>query len=127
MAVASDVRQGMPKLIGVSEVMDSNGAINAAARERIRSSDDQYLQTSPGQRFFVQFNVGSPSPGMSRTFLLSSQGYYIEWIRGSWIQKASAANPFIPDDDALLSALHKWGSVRDSFEKEFMNARVPVH
>ena len=89
--------------------------------------DDRYLQTNPGQRFFVDFNVGPAQAGQSRTFLLSSQGYYTEWIRGAWIQTASAKEPFSPTDDALPAALHRWAATREAFEQRFMEDRVPVH
>ena len=120
-------REAEPRVIDAFEVTGARGRVETAAHERIRASDDQYLQTTPGQRFFVHFNAGNALRRGLRTFLLSSQGYYIEWIRGSWIRNASTARPFVPDDDALLAALRKWGSIRESFEREFMSARVPVN
>ena len=63
----------------------------------------------------------------SRTFLLSSQGYYTEWIRGAWIQTASAKQPFTPTDQAILGALRQWGATRESFEARFVKNRVPVN
>jgi len=88
--------------------------------------DDRYLQTNPGDRFFVDFNVGQAEAGQSRTFLLSSQGYYTEWIRGAWIQTASAKEPFNPTDEALPAALRRWADTRESFEERFVKDRVPV-
>jgi hypothetical protein len=125
--IASSVREAMPRAIGIAEVKDADERINNEAAESLRAPDERYLQTTPGQRFFVSFNTGPAPAGLSRTFLLSSQGYYIEWIRGSWIQKASASRPFVPNDDAMLEALRQWSAERTSFEQEFMSARVPVH
>jgi hypothetical protein len=124
---AAVARETTPRLIDVMDVTDAGRNVERAARERIRASDDQYFQTLPGQRFLVDFNVGSVSAGVSRTFLISSQGYYIEWIRGAWIRSAASNKPFVPDDEALLAAIHKWRSIRESFEREFMSARVPVN
>jgi hypothetical protein len=74
----------------------------------------------------VDFDAGTGA-GKSRTFLLSSQGYYTEWIRGSWIQTANAVKPFEPTDEAVLVALRKWAANRDAFEQKFRTARVPVN
>jgi hypothetical protein len=57
---------------------------------------------------------------------LSSQGYYTEWIRGSWIQNATVTEPFMPSSDSILMAMRKWAATRESFEQKFLSARVPV-
>ena len=78
------------------------GAPEPDALAHMRESDEAYLQTNPGQHFVVQFNAGPAPGGRSRTFLLSSQGYYTEWISGSWIKNATATEPFTPSDDSTL-------------------------
>jgi hypothetical protein len=125
--VASAERDATPRLIQISEVTGSDGRPENAARDSMSAPDDRYLQTSPGQRFFVDFNVGHPPAGESRTFLLSSQGYYTEWIRGAWIQAASTKEQFKPTDDELPAALRRWAATRESFEERFVKDRVPVH
>jgi hypothetical protein len=91
----------------------------------MQASDEKYLQTNPGDRFVARFEAGHPASDR-RTFLLSSQGYYTEWIRGSWLQNATLTEPFMPSDDAVLTAMRQWGATRDSFEQRFLKARVPV-
>lgn len=125
--VASAEREATPRVIQISEVTGSDGRPENTARDSMSASDDRYLQTNPGQRFFVDFNVGQAPAGQSRTFLLSSQGYYTEWIRGAWIQTASSQEPFNPTDQALLAALRRWADTRESFEARFVKDRVPVH
>jgi hypothetical protein len=125
--VASAEREARARVIQISEVTGSDGRPENTARESMSAPDDRYLQTNPGQRFFVDFNAGPAPAGQSRTFLLSSQGYYTEWIRGAWIQTASAKEPFNPTDEALLAAMRKWGATRESFEERFVKDRVPVH
>ena len=127
LAIASDVRKPAPRVIQMSEVTGSDGRPENTARDSMSAPDDRYLQTNPGQRFFVDFQVGDASAAQSRTFLLSSQGYYTEWIRGSWIQAASAPEPFTPTDGAILTALRRWAVTRESFEERFVRDRVPVH
>ena len=125
--VASEAREAVLRTIPISEVTDSAGHSKSETLDSLYSPDDRYLQTSPGQRFFASFRVGSASPGQSQTFLLSSQGYYTEWIRGTWIQTATAKEPFAPTDEALLSTLRKWVAIREAFEQRFFKNRVPVN
>ncbi len=125
--VASAERDATPRVIQISEVTGSDGRAEHSARDSMSAPDDNYLQTNPGERFFVDFNVGQATAGQARTFLLSSQGYYTEWIRGAWIQMASAKEPFSPTDEALPAALHRWAASRESFEERFVKDRVPVH
>jgi hypothetical protein len=125
--VASAEREGTPRVIQISDVTGSSGRPENTAMESLSAPDDRYLQTNPGERFFVDFNVGQTPDGRSRTFLLSSQGYYTEWIRGAWIQTASAKEPFKPTDEALLGAVRRWAATRESFEERFVKDRVPVH
>ena len=127
LGVAESVQRITPRAVPISLVHGADGTENDDARLAVAAPDDRYLQTIPGQRFYMTFNVGPAPPTGSRTFLLSSQGYYTEWIRSRWIETAKAAAPFVPSDEALLTALHKWTAKRDAFEKEFREARVPVH
>jgi hypothetical protein len=125
--VASAERPAEPRAVPISEVTASGGHLDSTAREALSAPDDRYLQTGPGDRFFLAFNVGPAPPGESRTFLLSSQGYYTEWIRGTWIQFASAKEPFVPSDQALLTGMRAWAAKRQSFEERFVRERVLVH
>jgi hypothetical protein len=107
-------------------VTGPQGAIEAAARHGLLAGDGQYLQTTPGQRFAVQFDVGRDAPGLSRTFLLSSQGYYNEWIRKEWLQPKAPPRAFVPGDERLYDALVRWRNTRSTFEAQFDAQRVPV-
>jgi hypothetical protein len=124
--VSTSVREVEARTIPVSEVRGTKGNQEPAALSNLAAPDTKYLQTNPGQRFYVDFPTGPPLAGQRRSFLLSSQGYYTEWIRGSWIQNATTTVPFKPGDDAVLIALKKWSTSRIDFEKRFFNSRVPV-
>jgi hypothetical protein len=93
--------------------------------ERLRRPDLQYLETRPGQRFFADFEAGPLREGATRTFFLSSQGYYTEWIRGDWMRAGGGA-PFLPSDDALLVAIRRWRQVQEAMERDFERHRIPV-
>ena len=124
--VADAARAVQPRAIPISGVAENTGRNAPDAQRYLNQPDDHYLQTNPGQRIFVQFDTGSTPPNQSRTFLLSSQGYYIEWIRGKWLETSTATQPFVPSDESLLTSLRLWSNKRDTFEKQFREARVPV-
>jgi hypothetical protein len=125
--IAGAVRPSTQRVIQIADVTGTSGGAETEARLNMSAPDTRYLQTSPGQRFFIRFDAGPAPASQSRTFLLSAQGYYTEWIRGSWIKTASADAPFAPTDESLLAALDKWSATRDAFEKRFREKRVPVH
>ena len=107
--IASRVRDAKPRPIEVTEVTGPAGDTEISALERMRAPDGEYLQTSPGQRFFAHFDVGRGAPEQTRSFLLASQGYYTEWVRGDWIRNATTST-FEPTDAVLLDAIHKWAA-----------------
>jgi hypothetical protein len=124
--VATSVRSVKGKVLGVARVETSDSLDAGEALRGLRDADERYLQTSPGQKFTMAFDVGTVPSGEARTFLLASQGYYTEWVRGSWIKAARDSVPFKPTNAALVTAIRRWDSTRDSLERRFYGNRVPV-
>jgi hypothetical protein len=124
--VSTDVRTASTRIVPLSAVDGSTGRPDAEALTSLSSPDERYLQTNPGDHFYARFATGAAPAGKERAFLLSSQGYYTEWIRGSWLKDATVAAPFAPSDAQILTALEKWRGMRDSFEQQFFRNRVPV-
>ena len=110
----------------MAKVARDNGTADPAALASLREPDESYLVTSPGQRFSISFTVGQAGVDSTRTFLLASQGYYTEWMRGQWLQAASSATAFVPNDSTLFDALQRWRAKRVPFEKQFFASRIPV-
>lgn len=123
--VASAVRQATARTIPLAAVTGPTGRAEEEALASLREPDARYLQTSPGQRFIARFDVG-PEAGGSRTLLLSSQGYYVEWVRQHWLRPGGSVRPFRPSDEALAAALDTWRRTQASFEKRFESSRIPV-
>ena len=123
--VAYHVREAAPRSIALAQVRGGAGADEAEARAGLEHADGRYLQTRPGQRFSAIFDAGPEPERETRTFLLSSQGYYTEWVRGAWL-RGSANEAFVPSDEALLVALRRWTERRAAFEQAFEQNRVPV-
>jgi hypothetical protein len=125
-ALARSVRRAEPRVLSAVEVTGSDGRGEPAALASLREPDRDYLQTTPGQRFFVRFEPGPLAVGQHRTLLLSSQGYYTEWVRGEWLRAAHAPRVFVPGEDALVDALARWREKQASLEARFETQRVPV-
>lgn len=123
--VASVVREATARTIPIAAVTGPTGRAEEGAFASLREPDARYLQTSPGQRFIARFDVGPEARG-SRTLLLSSQGYYVEWVRQQWLRQGASARPFQPSDEALAAALDTWRRTQASFEKRFESSRIPV-
>jgi hypothetical protein len=123
---STSLRKPDARTVPLSAVRNSEGRPERDALREMTTPDDRYLQTGPGQEFFADFYTGPRPAGVERTFMLSSQGYYTEWIRGSWIQDATHSTPFTPGDDAMLMALRKWRGNREDYERRFFNTKVPV-
>jgi hypothetical protein len=119
------VRPALARSVPVADVLGSTGASDADALASLRDPDERYLQTTPGQRFFPVFEIGREPEKGKRTLLLSSQGYYTEWVRGRWLSAASDTS-FVPSDRALFDALRLWRGKRTTLEAMFERSRVPV-
>lgn len=126
LGVSFAVRPAVSRAVPLADVVGVGGALETAALDHLRASDETYLQTTPGQTFVARFQAGPDSGDQARTFLLASQGYYIEWIRGSWIRSATTPAPFVPTTASVQLAMRKWAGERESFERKFLTARVPA-
>jgi hypothetical protein len=123
-AIAWDVRRTAPRTISVARVGTSDSAQLAGAAGALRNVGDRRLVTEPGQRFFAEFDVGrSASP---RTFLVAADGYYTEWIRPKWVDGRTTFEPFTPNALTMRSVIQSWIGAKDSLERKFFTARVPV-
>lgn len=124
--VTRDVRAVKPRVVRVTRVTGSAGDPRDDVRDFIRDADDRRLLTSPGDRFFADFDVGAnPRGRQTRTFLLAATGYYVEWVRPSWIASATDTLPFSART-TTREVLHSWIESRDSLESHFFVDRAPV-
>jgi len=124
--LASRVRRPSSRMLPLSRVEGGNGAADAQALEALREGDRQYLETRPGQWFRAVWDVGPEPADSSRTWFLTSQGYYTEWIRGQWLAGGSDTTAFAPTDASLVRAMHRWRGMQDSLEARFYASRIPV-
>lgn len=125
-AVAELVGTGEARRIPVARVVDAQGLPAPEVPALLAAPDEEYLVTFPGQRMHLEFDVPESQDGQARTFLLATQGYYVEWLRGPWLKADSEAGPFRPEDGAILRAMHRWAQVMDDYERDFHASRIPV-
>jgi hypothetical protein len=124
--IARQWRHPSTRALVAASVTTRDGQEDTAALASMRDADARYLVTQPGTRFFVRFEPGPLPADSARTFLLRSQGYYIEWLRGSWLRARATKVAFQPSSDALVSALHRWRTESSDLERHFYATRVPV-
>ena len=110
-ATTWDVRPVEARTISAARVTESGGMRRDDVRDFIRAADDRRLVTSPGDRFFVDFDVGRDAT--PRTFLVAVDGYYVEWVRPAWIRSAADSLPFSPRT-TTQEVLRAWVASRES-------------
>jgi hypothetical protein len=121
--VATQVRRPTVTRFPITEVVDPDDIVRADLRDQMLKPDDNYAVTTAGDRMTIVFQLPQPLP--SGTLLLSSQGYYTEWIRPDWIRGGDGI-AFEPSDHMLLEALQRWRAVRPEFERRFFVTRIPT-
>ncbi|MBL8979363.1 MAG: hypothetical protein JNM53_13170 [Gemmatimonadetes bacterium] len=125
-ALAAGARQAAAGTIPLEQVLVAPGTPDTAALAAMRAPDGRYLETRPGQHFTAVWRPELPASGAEQTYLLASQGYYIEWVRRAWIAEGRDTTGFRPDDVALVEAIHRWRGVQDSLEALFYASKIPV-
>ncbi len=140
--VAGTITRPEYELLAVDSVIvpkpaqGSGPLVDTLAVSMLADADDQYLETRPSQRMMLVFAAaGSGSAGAAHsstpvttetTYLLAWQGWYREWIRGAWLAAPTRDTPFVPGDEAVLTALRRWTEQKASFERDFYASRIPV-
>jgi len=127
-AVATRFRHPEPERFAPAALEEANGAANDSALAGVASLDARYLATTPGQRFTLRFATGPAPRDSVRTFLLATEGYYTEWIRGTWISQGQRASdrPFTASDSTLAEAVRHWRDIAPTFEAQFAHSRIPT-
>jgi hypothetical protein len=102
---------------------------DTAALHALRQPDDRYLETRPGQRMTLEFTPAAgatASADSTTTYMIAWQGWYREWVRGSWLASPRRSTPWVPGDSAVASALEQWRARRVTMERDFYASRIPV-
>lgn len=124
--LAKEVARPEVQKVPVTRILNSSGELTQEHLSMIQSPDDNYLITYPGNRFLIEFDTNEVSDVFAQEFMLVGQGYYIEWIRQNWIENSDSF--FKPDysDSMLVRVQHHWLNVKEEFEKDFFESKIPV-
>ena len=128
--VAGSVSRPVPQTVRLTHVVVPNPAhggppaADTAALHALGDADDRYLETHPGQRMTLEF-ANQPADSAT-TYLIAWQGWYREWIRGSWLKEPTRTTPWVAGDSAVSIALTRWRAKRDGLERAFYSSRIPV-
>jgi hypothetical protein len=76
-----------PIRIGPSSVLPLPGTVNVS--ENLLSNYNDPLVTLPGDAYDISYEL--PEKKAGRTIFLNTRGYYIEWMRDSWIAEENMA------------------------------------
>lgn len=123
--LASVVAKPRARRIPLEEARSGNGEMLADVPSSLRAADENYVVTRPGESMVLNFHVGAPQEATQRTWFLAAEGYYIEWMRKDWLTTTNA-QPFVPNDEAILAALELWEPRREDFRRQFEATRINV-
>jgi hypothetical protein len=112
--------------VPVRTVISRNNRPNETAAESLSQADEDYFVTYPGTSSILEFLPGAPAPGKHLTYLLSTQGYYIEWMRPEWIRAAQGDPPFSTGPGAVETLMALWLEKKETMERAFFESKIPV-
>ena len=124
--LASDVERAEPTVASFERVAPIGGVHDPELAARLALPDEDYLITVPSVALSLEsVPLGSHSVD-ERTFFLSSQGYYTEWIRPEWIHSSNRSEEFRPSDEMVVRLMNRWVEEKDAFQERFFESRIPV-
>lgn len=90
-------------------------------------SDKNYLITNPGDIYELTYKI-QKRYDTEQSLLISSGGYYNEWIRGSWVRNDSTCRSFdlYNINENLRQLAQSWETNKALIESEFINTRIAV-
>lgn len=110
-----------------AELKKNNVNASDAQYTILENSDLNYLITNPGDSYSLIYKIDKRYD-LQQSLLISSDGYYNEWLRGSWIKNDSTKQSFdiynIKKNLRMLA--ESWESGRVLIESEFFKSRIPV-
>ena len=122
---ATRARHPVVRTLAFGRLLDAEGRDDSSALASVRRADQRYLRTSPGERFTVVADVGTPAVEPARTFLIATQGYYEPWIAHDGLRAARDTGAVESFDAGLLKALRQWGTTREARERAFATPPSP--
>ena len=124
--LAAEVEAAEPTVAAFARVAPVGGTHDPELAAEIAMPDEDYLVTGPSAALSLESEPLGAHPDDERTFFLSSQGYYTEWIQANWIRSADRPEKFRPSGEAIVRLMERWLEEKDEFQESFFETRVPV-
>lgn len=124
--LAAEVAFAEPNTASFVHVAPIEGFHDPELATRIAQADEDYLVTHPSEALSLESAPLGTYSSDKRTFFLSSQGYYTEWIRPDWIRSANPPEEFRPSGETVVRLMEQWLREKDEFQMRFFETRIPV-
>ena len=124
--LADDVARAPVEVLPVASISRIGDSPDDEMRAKLAEPDEDYLVTVAGTALSLEFQPSADVPDEERTYFLSSQGYYTEWIRPEWIRTSAATEGFSPSEEVVGHLMDRWLEEKDEFERKFFETRIPV-
>ncbi len=124
--LAGEVEFAEPRVAAFARIAPLGGAHDPEVAKQVALPDEDYLVTVPSMALSLESEPLGAWPDDERTFFLSSQGYYTEWIRPGWIRASNGLEEFQPSGETVVRLMERWLERKEEFEKTFFDTRIPV-
>jgi hypothetical protein len=98
--------------------------------DQLGTDDENYFINYPGGSYELTFNVGQGNMELDRSWMLSSKGYYVEWLRKEWLEPGNnqkLEEEINLDDNLVKTLYHRWEDRKENFEANFFETMVPTN
>ncbi len=123
---AAQVSEPEVNYLPVYDIHDGKGADDKESRNSLAQDDEIYFVTYPGEHVNLSFQTNKVPDDMEVSYLLAGQGFYIEWIRNSWVEGKESSGSLTYSSEMMAKAQQKWQLEKKEFEKQFFNSKIPV-
>ena len=108
-------------------IADYQGRYRDDIARLLETADKIYLITNPGEYYDLTFYPEATENKLS-TYFIGSKGYYIEWLRGSWIHNDPTKHyaDFLNPQLVLNYIANSWEKERSRLESVFFDSRIPL-
>ena len=122
--LAEEVEFAEPTVAALARVAPLSGAHDPELAAELARPDEDYVVMIPSGAISLESEPLGAYSGDERTFFLSSQGYYTEWIRPDWIRSTDRPEPFRPSGETVVRLMERWVEEKDEVEKSVIDTRV---
>ena len=124
--LAGEVELAESLVVPFARVAPLGGVHNPELAADMALPDEDYLVTGPSGALSLESEPAGTHPDDERTFFLSSQGYYTEWIRPDWIRSSNGFEEFRPSGGTIVRLMARWLEQKGAFQESFFESRIPV-